>query len=196
MSANNHESDQVVEVEDFEITDEKIQEFVEQGPSYHSILQIWREVLEPSGKAAVEKPTPAYCNRIITSYPEVRYADMVRFRDLFYSRIDELKAILATEIESDDNCLKHLTAEEDAEFNGQHYKNLLRDWQLAILEWEKDWHCEDTDAAISLATISEIHKMFFGQTGLTSMLDNIPFEYTDADREELGQALEAAKDAE
>lgn len=183
---------------EFEVTDEAIDNFLGEGegPSYHTILQVWREVLAPAKDQAGDRPTPQYCNKIISSYPHIGFADMIAFRDQFHTLILELEQVLLNEIDGDPVCLDHRTPEEDATLNAHHYKNVLLNWQMTVMLWEKDWDCENDDAAVTLAAIGEVYKMFFGPNGLTALLDNIPFEFTEADQETLAQALQELKDAE
>lgn len=161
---------------------------------FRPILYIWREVLAPAGDELEVKPTPQWCSRIVASYPLISYVDMYTYRDLYYSRIKRLGEILDKEIESDEECLTYTTPAEDVEHNSGHYKSVLTDWQLEFLGWEMDWDCLHADSAIDLATISEIHKMFFGDTGLTAYLENIQFEFTEADQAELAQVLTDRRD--
>ena len=50
-------------------------------------------------------------------------------------------------------------------------------------------------AAVAGAVTSELHDMFFGATGLTQYLDNIKFEFTEADQRALADSLIEARDA-
>jgi hypothetical protein len=158
--------------------------------AYHTILELWREILKPETREASSKITPQWANRVTSSYRELTFKDMPAFRDNYFSRIAALTEVLNVEIASDDECLNMNTPEEDVAHNSHHYLNLLVDWQKLFLSWELEWDCTDRYAAVELATIAEVHRMFFDQTGLTSLLDNINFEVTDADRDMLGAALE------
>ena len=80
--------------------------------------------------------------------------------------------------------------------NSGHYKNLLMTWQLAFLAWELAWECTDPHAVAELAAISEVHKLFFSDTGITAYLDNIRFQYTEADRDDLTAALNELREGE
>ena len=187
--------------ESIEITDDEIEEFVEHGgsdaaPSYHPILQIWREVLKPGHDERLEPITAGFANKIVSSYREITFADMGEYRDRYFDKIAELETILLEEIASDEDCLTYTSPEEDVEHNSQHYKNLLLNWQLAIVQWEKEWDFSAPDAGVEIAAISEVHKMFFSDTGLTAFLDNIQFQFTDADRQELAEAIQALKDGQ
>lgn len=159
-------------------------------PSFHTVLEVWREVLKPAAEEGAKKPTPQWCNRMVSTYTGLRFADMYELRDRYFGKIDELLEILKFEISTDPDCLSYATPEEDATENSAHYKNLLLSWQQAVLQWELDWDCTDEGAEVELAAVSEVHKMFFGQTGLTAFLDNIKFEYTEADQQQLAEALQ------
>jgi len=163
---------------------------------YHTILEVWREVLKPAVAERTVKITPQWANRICSTYQQISFRDVPAFRDDYFDKIEELAEILAVEIASDDECLNLATAEEDVEHNGHHYMNLLIEWQKALLSWELEWDTADEKAAIHLAAIAEVHRMFFDNTGLTSLLDNIKFEVTDADRDELAGALQELRDSQ
>jgi hypothetical protein len=158
--------------------------------AFRPILHIWHEVLKPAASEADAKVTPQWATRICAEYSQLRFDMMNEFRDIYFGKLAELNVILEDEIASDDECLTYTESEDDAKFNAHHYKNLLLQWQLSFLEWEMDWDCTTPYAAIELAAISEAHKMFFGQVGITAFLDNIGFEYTEDDSQLLATALE------
>ena len=182
------------EVQEEQLTVEDILADAE-GVAYHTVLELWREVLKPATREASSKITLQWANRICSSYREINFADMPAFRDTYFARITELADILTVEIDSDEECLNLNSPEEDVEHNNHHYLNLLVDWQKAFLSWELDWEATSETAAVELAVISEVHRMFFDQTGLTSLLDQINFEVTDADREMLAAALEELRES-
>lgn len=181
-----------------EVTDEAIEGFIDGGspPSYHSILFVWRELLKPAADQKGEKITAGFANRIVSMYREIDFKDMEGYRDRYFDKILELAALLDEEIATDEECLNATTPEEDVAENSHHYKDLLRKWQLAIVQWEEDWTCTAPDAAIELAAISEVHKMFFGEVGITGYLDNIKLEITDADQAEMTAAINALREAQ
>lgn len=160
------------------------------GPSIHTVLEVWRATLEPAERDSKRRVTAGWAAKIVSTHNEVTFADMNVFRDRFYGKIAELVKILKDEIATDPDCLSYDSYEDDALYNRLHYKNLIRDWQVAILGWELAWDCEDPYAGVELAAISEVHKMFFSQTGLTAYLDNIKFEFTEDDQHELAAVLE------
>lgn len=164
--------------------------------AYHTILEVWREVLKPAQTERTKRITPQWANRIVTTYNGLAFADMLEFRDRYFDKIKELEDILVAEIDSDDECLNVITPEEDVEANSSHYLNVLINWQKAFLSWELAWDCADPDASIELSAISEVHRMFFDQNGLTALLDQIKFEFTDDDRDLLAAELNDLRGAQ
>jgi hypothetical protein len=156
---------------------------------YYTILEVWRAVLHPAAGEKLSRITPQWANRIVNTFQGIKLSDMPRFRDKYFELILELGLALDEEIDGDDECLKHTSAEEDVEHNTGHYLNVLFTWQRIILQRELDWECTSHDAAIELAVLSEVHKMFFSENGLTALLDQINFEFTDSDRQLLASEL-------
>jgi hypothetical protein len=165
-------------------------------PSYHTVLEVWREVLSNGPDLAKEKVTPQWASKMVATYNEVSFADMEELQKRYFEKIGALAAVLAYEIGTDSDCLTHGDAATDALENAAHYKNVLRDWQLMFLQWELDWNTLDKGAGVELAAISEAHKMFFGPVGLTAYLDSINFEFNEADQAELADALYELRDGQ
>jgi hypothetical protein len=165
-------------------------------PPYNPILRIWLELLKPVEDLKDAKVTPQWANRICTTYTGMYFSSIDDFRDLYYVKMAQLIAVLQFEIDSDAECLRKATPEEDVEENTGHYLNILMGWQLCFLDWELQWDCNSLIAAAELAAISELHRMFFDQTGVAALLDNIKFVVTDADREVWAEALEDLKNSQ
>lgn len=174
-----------------------VEDILEQANNvqYHTILEVWREVLKPAQTERLKQITPQWANRICNGYREMNFDDMPAFRDRYFGKIGELEDILLGEIESDDECLNVTSPEEDVEANSHHYLNVLTNWQKLFLTWELEWSCDDPVASVELAAISEVHRMFFDQNGLTSLLDQIKFQFTDDDRYLLAAELEDLRTA-
>lgn len=168
----------------------------DEAPEFHPILEVWREVLSPA-QAEMNKPvTPQWATRITSQYNEIRYADMPAFRDSLYGKLVDLLMVVKEEIASDAECLSYETPADDASENAPHYVEILTQWQEHMLRWEMAWDCTADNAAVEIAAISECHKMIFGQTGITAFLDNIGFEFTEANAVALSARLNAIKEGE
>lgn len=178
-------------VEEAELT---VEDILDQAPEYHPILRVWQEILNASKQVRQERITPQWALHITTRHHDMHFQDMMNFRDLYYLSIDEMATALKFEIETDDECLKYTTPEEDVENNTFHYLNVIIAWQKLILTWELEWDTEAYDAAVQLAVISEVHKMFFGEVGLTSLLDQINFEFNEDSQNLLRDELKGLKE--
>ena len=165
-------------------------------PEFHPILQVWREVLKSLPEQVDERITPQYAMRICQSYPQLKFSDMVELRDRWHAKMEAFRQVLLAEIESDDQCLAPTDPDEDREANSHHYRNLLLEWQKLLLTWELAWDTLDEHAAVEIAAIGEVHQFFFSQTGLTAHLQNIQFQYTEADQAAVQQALEALREGD
>lgn len=188
-------------IEGPEISDEAINEFIEHGgekPSYHPILQIWRTVLDNIETQREEKVTPQWANKITANYREIDFADMPEFQGRLFDKLLVLRDVLDAEIGKADHPFESITSpEEDLELFSQHYKNVLREWQVIFLRWEMDWDCTEPYAGAEVAAVSEAYTMIFGsqsRPGITAYLDNIKLEITEADQAETLAVLEAMKE--
>lgn len=163
---------------------------------YHTLLEVWTALLEPAAAELGKRVHPQWATRTISQYPEMTFAAMPLFRDLYYGKLGEMKKILADEIASDDRCLDRKERVEDATDNATHYKNLLLLWQMQIQEWEIAWDTAHPDAPADLASISEVHKLFFGEMGIVQHLSEIGFEFTEDDQQVLADALQAQREGD
>lgn len=191
--------------ETFEIDDESLQQFMDgapadeeaDAPEYHPILQVWQAVLEPARQEMTTKVTPQWAQRIIGNHVGIGFADMEDFRDLYFTRLLHMASFIAEAIEEDPESLNQLTPKEDLEHNSQHYRELILAWNRELLRWEMEWHTSSPTAAIEIAATGEIFKIFFGspqQPGIVAHLDQIGFEFNEADQKWLVHELELFKE--
>lgn len=180
-------------IEEAELT---VEDILSEGEKveYHTILQVWSEVISASKEVRKEKINPQWASRVTAAHRQVYYQDMPEYRDLYYDKIDQLFEALQAEIETDDECFNHHSAEEDLEHNAVHYINVVFSWQKVILSWELDWDCTSPSAAVEIASIIEVHKMFFGDTGMVTLLDQINLEFTEDMQQQLMVELEELKE--
>lgn len=190
-------TDQPTESVEFDIPDD-LSDMPEADPPkpYRTLLEIWRAVLEPAvkGEMKSEPISPQWATKMVTTYPEVRYVDVMDIHYGVFEMSASLAEILEQIIETDDECLKRTSAEEDAQENAPLYREVLARWQIYFIEQELAWRPLDASAATDLAVLSEVQQMFFGPTGLIGHLDSIGFDFTDADQEALQKRMTEAKD--
>lgn len=160
---------------------------------YHPVLKVWMEVLKPEVRESRKGITVQWATMICGKYPQMTYAQVPAFHDRYFELLDEIYAELAEIVAADEDCLKYTTREEDLEFNSGHYKELLLQWQIVLLNAELSWDPRLEEAAADVAAMGEVYTFLFGERGLTGHLEAIQLDFTDADQEELRAALEAHK---
>lgn len=165
------------------------------GAQYHTILEAWREILKNADTDRKARITPMWAGKICAKYPQIAFSDMPDFNELFFHKIDRLAEIVDMEIDSDPECLNCASAEEDVTLNSHHYLNILVNWQKLFLVWELEWDCTVYEAAMELGAISETHRMFFGDTGLTGLLDQIGYTFSEENQMYLTEELEDLKNS-
>lgn len=165
-----------------------------QPVQYHSVLKVWQELLRNAPAEAAQKVTPSWAMRITGKFPFVKFSEMNDYRDIYFNKIAQLSALLDEVISNNPDSLKVHSAEEDMAENSDRYKSLLLEWQKIILSWELDWDCAEPNAHLEVPAISEVHKMFFAQDGITAFLDQVGFEFTEEDRDALQAELAKLKE--
>lgn len=169
-----------------------------EAPSYHAILEVWREVLAPAEAEATKKPAPTWAGKMVQTYPELTFADCLQLRDRLMAKLGQLRDVVVFEIDSHPGCLEVASAEEDVEENAEIYKAVLLTWQQLFLQWELEWTCNHLHAPAEFAAMAESHRVLFGDStrpGLSAHLDNIKFEYTEADQATVAELLTEQRDA-
>lgn len=164
-----------------------------EAPAPNTLLKVWQEVLSNIEQSASERVTPALANRIVSSWPKLSFQDTPDYHKLYHGYLMELREILHDAIRKNPDALKNV--DDDAEANRDIYLGLLLDWQIRIAEWEHAWDASAADAHIKLAAIADATVFFVGQNGLVEHLSQINFQFSDADRDELGEKLLEAKAA-
>lgn len=163
-----------------------------EGPSKHTLLEVWTAVLANIEKSMESKVTMQEAMKVINEWPKISVQEVPAYHWAYHSNLLMFRRILEEEISSDSKCFKHI--EDDAVRNKHHYLNLLLAWQIQSMEWEVNWDAKTNDAHIWLAAHVDSVNMILGQKGLIGHLDQIDFELSDDDQEKLTEALmEAAE---
>jgi hypothetical protein len=161
---------------------------------YHSILQVWREVMSPENIEANKGWTMQWAVQLCGKYPQLTFDQIPVFHDFYFMLLEDLAQQVRDKIEENEDCLKVANAEEDVAENHQAYKDLLFSWQLRLQEFELAWDPTSETAAAAVAAIGEVQAFFFSDRGLTAHLEVIKLEFTDEDQTELRIALEAQRE--
>lgn len=162
--------------------------------SYHSILQVWAEIMKPENIEANKGVTLQWATMICGMYPQMTYALVPEFHDCYFHLLEQAAQRVRDKIAENDDCLKVYNAEEDVATNGTLYKELLFEWQLDLQAMELDWNPAEPHAAAVVAALGEVQKFLFGDRGLTGHLEVIKLEFTDVDQTELREALDRQRE--
>lgn len=169
-----------------------------EAPAYHTILEVWRELLKPAAAEAKANPSPTWAGKMVQTYPDLTFADCLAVRDRLMAKLGHLLDVVVFEIEAHPGCLDHTSPEEDVEENSEIYKSILLTWQQLFLQWELEWTCNTLVAPAEFASMAEAHRILFGDSsrpGLSAHLDNIKFAYTEADQLTVAETLAEQRDA-
>jgi hypothetical protein len=158
--------------------------------TYHSILQVWAEIMKPENIEANKGITMQWSTMICGMYPLMDYGHMQAFHDKYFALLEDAAQRVRDKIADNEDCLSVYNAEEDVAANGTLYKELLFEWQLDLQAVELEWSSSDPDAPATVAALGEVQKFLFGERGLTGHLEVIKLEFTDVDQTELREALD------
>lgn len=159
----------------------------------HTLLEIWNDLLSNAELGVEEHISPMLANSIISKWDRLEFSDIPAYWALYHELMIELRDILHDVIATDPDCYKHV--EDDGVENRKLYMEVLFGWTDRINQWEEQWDCTDPRAAIELAAIADVARMFTGQTGIVEHLSQpqMNFTFGDDERTELAERLAAAQ---
>lgn len=169
-----------------------------EAPAYHTILEVWREVLSAAEPEGRKKPAPQWCGKMVSSYPNLTFAECLSVRDRYFAKLAQVLDVLNFEIDSHPGCLSHTTPEDDVAENTEIYQAVLLTWQQLFLQWELEWTCNHVSAPAEFAALAEAYKTLFGDAGrpgISAYLDNVKFEYTEDFQATVGELLHEQREA-
>lgn len=159
-----------------------------------SVLEAWRNVLGNIESSMAERISPREANRVVGSWPKLSFQDVPAYNELYHRYLLELRDVLDEVIEGDEKAFTRV-GKEDAEENAGHYRELLFQWQAVVLRWEHEWDAGADDSHIRLAAIADATGFYLNQgTGLVNHLEAIGFQYTDEDRDDAAEKLQAVRE--
>lgn len=154
-------------------------------PESHSLLEVWRALLSNIESQEAEKISSQQAFKLLQAYPFLKMQELPQYSWGFYSCLKMYRDILDEEIATDPECFKHNEPADDAEYNRHHYLNLLVQWQKLAKSWQDDWNAADNDSHIWLASYADSQNFIMGEKGIVTLLDQIPFSYTEDDAAEI-----------
>jgi hypothetical protein len=169
------------------------------APITHTLLEMWRDVLSNIEGSAAEKVSPVIALKLVSSWPKLSFQEVPVYHKAYHEILMEGRNILDEVIRKHPGAFKNVaevgTEFSDAIANREAYIDILFEWQLLTLQLEAEWDASKDDSHIQLAAMVDAAALFSGEQGLIQHLSQpqINFQFTDADRDALGQRLELAR---
>lgn len=156
----------------------------------HTILEVWSEMLNGIEDARKGSITPNMAADMVMTWPELKFALLDDYYELYHDYLVEAREIVREEIASDPEALQH--TEDDDAANHDHYVNILRQWNMLVAVKETEWRASDEDAAIKYAAMGQLQNFLLSkERGIVNYLSSINLMMTEAERESLKEAVES-----
>lgn len=159
-----------------------------EDPTYHSILEVWRNMLDPEHQDRGRAPTPDWCAVLIARWPFLRFADCGIVQAEYFRIFDNVHAVLAQVFEDNPQAFEAETREEDIE-NKELYVFLLKEFQKALFVTQSEWSFDDPEAGAKMAALGEAQQQILGKDGLASYLGVIGLPFTQEEQDAMNQEL-------
>ena len=173
-----------------------IQDFlsdVAETPTSRTVLEVWQHLLSNIEKSAEEKVSIHTANRLIMSWPQMKFSDLPKYHKRYHEILLEMRAVVTDQIEKNPDALKNV--EDDAEANHDIYVEIIYLWQAVILKLEHNWDANDPDCAIEIAAIADAASMVIGNQGLVEHLSQIKLVFDEEQQAEVTLRLRAFQEA-
>lgn len=165
----------------------------------HTLLEIWRDVLSNVEKSAAEKVTPYTANKIVGSWPQLKFQDVPEYHRLYHTYLLLYRDALDAIIKAHPGCLSNIGEEGTEEFdpvaNRQAYIDIFFEWQMVTIRLEHLWDAADENSHVVLAALADAAALTTGEQGLIQHLSQpqINFQFDEADQMALSERLAEAR---
>lgn len=185
-------SDNVTTLFDADETIEGLEEVAAPAPEtpveYHSILKVWRSMLDPTQQQRHLPPTPDWCAVLIARWPFLNFSDCGVVQTEYFAIFDSIHAIIEQAAADNPEAFEVTTREDDVE-NKDIYVHLLIEFQKVFFVTQSEWSYNDTWAGAKMAALGEAQQQVLGKQGLASYLGVIGLPFTDEEQEAMNQEL-------
>lgn len=159
-----------------------------QEPEYHSVLKVWRAMLDPEQQGRHLPPTPDWCAVIIARWPFLRFNECGAVQREYFKVFDAAHEIIEQVARDNPEAFEVDSLLDDLE-NKDLYVHLLTEFQRALLVVQSEWAHDDPDAAAKMVAMGEAQQQILGKDGLASYLGVVGLAFTEADQDAMNQEL-------
>lgn len=155
---------------------------------YHSILKVWREMLNPAQQQRHLAPTPDWCAVLIARWPFLKFSDCGTVQSEYFKIFDAAHAIIE-EVAADNPEAFEVTEREDDIENKDIYVHILTQFQKSLFVTQSEWSHEDPEAGAKMAALGEAQQQILGKDGLASYLGVVGLPFTQEEQDVMNQEL-------
>jgi hypothetical protein len=154
----------------------------EAPPQYHSILKVWRDMLDPSHQNRHLPPTADWCAVLIARWPFLSFKDCGAVQSEYFAIFDLAHEIIEQVHDDYPEAFEVDDREEDMENNKELYVFLMAEFQKALFVVQASWSHDDPDAGARMAALGEAQQQILGKQGLVHFLSVVGFPFTDEEQ--------------
>lgn len=160
----------------------------QEQPEYHSILKVWRSMLDPTQQQRHLAPVPDWCAVLIARWPFLKFSECGVVQREYFKIFDMAHAIIEQVALDNPLAFEVTTREEDVE-NKDLYVYLLTEFQKAMFVVQSEWSHDDPEAGPKMAALGEAQQQILGKDGLASYLGVVGLPFTQEEQDVMNQEL-------
>ncbi len=168
--------------------DEPAPEPAPEEPEYHSILKVWRSMLDPEKQLRHLPPQPDWCAVLIARWPFLSFSDCGVVQREYFGIFDQAHEIIEMVYADNPEAFEVDNREDDLE-NKDLYVFLLQEFQKALFVTQSEWSYDDPEAGAKMAALGEAQQQILGKDGLASYLGVIGLPFTPEEQDVMNQEL-------
>lgn len=163
---------------------------------YRSVLELWQYMFNGSEADEAKPMGMNWSVHLMTTWHHlIKFSDLQAVKDNFFRIIKDVKRVLDEAVDSDPDSLLVANAEEDADRNKDLYRQIMFDWQRALLVEESEWDFEAPDATVKIVALGEVQQRLIGRDGMNRYLSAINFPFTQEDNYAMEKELQEFRES-
>lgn len=164
-------------------------EFDAAVPEYHSVLAVWRDMLDPEHQLRHRPPTPDWCVVLVAKWSFLRFADCGDVQEEYFAIFDIMHEIIEEAYLGNPEAFEIDDRQRDIDENKDTYVYLLSEFQRALFVVQAGWSHDDPKAEAKMAALGEVQQQMLGQQGLASYLGAIGLPFSQEEQDAMNQEL-------
>lgn len=156
---------------------------------YHSILKVWRAMLDPEHQNRHLPPSADWCAIIIARWTFLSFADCGIVQEEYFRIFDNVHGIVEQVYEDNPEAFEVDNRDDDVEQNKDLYVFLLKEFQRALFVAQSEWSYDDPRAGAKMAALGEAQQQILGKEGLVAYLRHIGLPISEEENKAMNEEL-------